>query len=111
MTDLGRFELLVPVVPGGPLSEYLGSLRPGAEVAFRGPAGRSMVPKDLDRDLVLVATGVGVGPLCSLASHLLVRGFERPIELFWGLRLAEDICLTEELDRLALEHPNFSYRI
>ena len=107
----GRFELLVRLVPDGPLSQYLGSLRPGDEVAFRGPTGRSMVPKDLERHLVLVATGVGVGPFCSLVRHLLEGGFDRPIELFWGLRLAEDICLTDRLDALALEFPNFSYRI
>ncbi len=107
----GRFELLVRLVPDGPLSQYMGSLRPGHEVAFRGPTGRSMVPKDLERDLVLVATGVGVGPFYSLASHLLAGGFDRRIELYWGLRLAEDICLTERLDTLALHYPNFSYRI
>ncbi len=83
-TDDGRFELLVRMVPDGPLSQCLGSLRPGDEVAFRGPTGRSMVPKDLERDLVLVATGVGVGPFYSLASHLLAGGFNRRIELFWG---------------------------
>jgi NAD(P)H-flavin reductase len=70
-----------------------------------------MVPRDLDRDLVLVATGVGVGPFYPLASQLLADGFDRPIELFWGLRVPEDIFLTDELDRLAREHPNFSYRI
>ena len=109
--DDGRFELLVRVVPGGPLSRYLATLRPGDEVAFRGPTGRSMSPKDPELDLVLVATGVGVGPFYSLAAHLLRRGFDRTIDLFWGLRLAEDICLTDELDRLASEYPNFSYRI
>ena len=54
---------------------------------------------------------MGVGPFYSLAAHLLRRGFDRTIDLFWGLRLAEDICLTDELDRLASEYPNFSYRI
>lgn len=107
----GRFELLVRVVPGGPLPRYLAGLRPGDEVAFRGPSGRSMVPKDPDRDLVLVATGVGVGPFYSLAAHLFRRDFDRRIDLFWGLRGAEDVCVTDDLDRLASEHPNFSYRI
>ncbi|MDQ3979264.1 MAG: FAD-dependent oxidoreductase [Actinomycetota bacterium] len=109
----GRFQLLVRVVPDGPLSQYLDALRPGEEVAFRGPVGRSMAYGDPDdgRDLVLVATGVGVGPFLSLATHLLAGGFERDIHLFWGLRLVEDICLTDELDGLEERYSNFRYDV
>jgi len=105
------FDLLVRVVPQGPLSRHLATLRPGDEVAFRGPTGRSMVPPDDDRALELLATGTGVAPFCSLASQLLATGYEQPITLWWGLRLADDVCLTDALDRLSAEHPNFSYRI
>ncbi len=110
-SDDRSFELLVRVVPEGPLSCHLGSLQPGDDVSFRGPIGRSMVPKDAERELVLLATGVGVGPFYSVATHLLSQGFEPPISLYWGLRLVEDVCLLDELDRLAAKHPNFSYRI
>ena len=105
------FDLLVRVVPQGPLSQRLASLRPGDEVAFRGPTGRSMVPPDDDRALELLATGTGVAPFYSLARHLLADGYAQPIRLWWGLRLVEDVCLTDELDGLAAVHPNFSYHI
>jgi ferredoxin-NADP reductase len=58
-----RFEILVRVVPQGPLSQRLAELEPGDEVAFRGPNGRSVVPRFHDRELVLLATGTGVAPL------------------------------------------------
>lgn len=109
--DDRRFELVVRIVRDGPVSRYLGSLQVGEEIAFRGPTGRSFLPKDDDHDLVLMATGVGIGPLHSLAAHLLAHGFSRHVTLFWGLRLVEDICLTEDLDALAGRHPNFSYHI
>jgi NAD(P)H-flavin reductase len=105
------FDLLVRVVPQGPLSQRLASLQPGDEVAFRGPTGRSMVPPDDDRALELFATGTGVAPFYSLARHLLAGGYTEPITLWWGLRLAEDICLTDELDALAAAYPNFSYHV
>jgi NAD(P)H-flavin reductase len=110
-TDEPVFELLVRVVPQGPLSQHLASLRPGDEVAFRGPTGRSMVPPDDDRALELFATGTGVAPFYALACHLLAGGYAEPIRLWWGLRLVEDICLTDELDALAAAHPNFSYQV
>ncbi len=109
--DAPRFDLLVRVVPEGPLSLYLADLRPGDEVAFRGPTGRSMVPRHDDRELVLMATGTGVAPLMSLARHLLAGGYPHPISLWWGLRLAEDICLTDELDALAAAYDRFTYAI
>jgi len=105
------FELIVRLVDGGERSGYLGSLAVGDLLAFRGPGGHSMVPRDPSLDLVLLGTGVGIGPLLCLAGELLAEGFPRPIRLFWGLRLAEDVCLTDELDALADDYPAFSYQI
>jgi len=106
-----QFELIVRLVDGGQRSDYLGSLEVGDLLAFRGPGGHSMLPRVSNLDLVLLATGVGIGPLYSLAGELLDSSFPRPIRLFWGLRLVEDICLVDELEALAADYPNFSYRI
>jgi len=105
------FELLIRVFPEGPLSHHLASMSAGTPLHFRGPSGRSMVPRDPAGTLVLLATGVGLSPLHSLLAHLLRGGHKRPIRLFWGLRLREDICVTESLDELAADHPNFTYAI
>ena len=110
-SDDGTFELLVRVVADGPVSRYLGSMQPGELLAFRAPTGRSMVPRDQDRDLVLLATGVGVGPFHSLVSYLADARFERRVTFFWGLRLEEDVCVIDELDGVARRFPNFSYHV
>ena len=106
------FQLLVRLVPEGPLSIYLASLGEGHEIAFRGPSGRSMAkPVGDEEELVLIATGVGVGPLIPFVEELGQRGFERPVNLYWGLRLVEDICLVDELDDLTRRYPFFRYQI
>ena len=110
-SEAPRFDLLVRAIPEGPLSLYLADLMPGDDVVFRGPTGRSMIPRFDDRDLVLMATGTGVAPLLSLSRHLLAAGYPRPISLWWGLRLVDDICLTDELDALASTYESFSYAI
>ncbi len=110
-TDGRTFEMLLRVFPEGPLAHYLSSMRPGTPLHFRGPSGRSMLPKDEDSELVMLATGVGISPLHAVVRHLSEVGDPRPIRLYWGLRLVEDICLTEELDALAAAHPDFSYAI
>lgn len=105
------FRLIVRLVPEGPLSYYLTGLDVGEVISFRGPMGRSMVPKEGDQELVLLATGVGIGPLLALLDHILPLGFDGPVGIYWGLRLVEDVCLLSELDGLAATHENVNYRI
>lgn len=105
------FQLLVRLVPQGPLSMYLGALAEGDVITFRGPLGRSMQPKSVDEELVLLATGVGIGPLMALVRMLVGQGSTQPVRLYWGLRLADDVCLTGELDELVAVHPDFAYQI
>jgi len=108
------FELLVRVVAAGPLSVHLGqAARVDDEIAFRGPTGRSMLPRDgdEDRELVLFATGTGVSPFVSLARHLVRRGSNQRLRLWWGLRLEDDVCLTDELDELRAASATFDYAI
>lgn len=107
----GTFQLLVRLVPEGPLSVYLGSLEVGDRISFRGPLGRTMVPKDGEDDLILFATGVGVGPFLSLVATLTDEEYPGAIRLFWGLRLADDLCLFDELADLESRNPRFSYDI
>jgi CDP-4-dehydro-6-deoxyglucose reductase len=109
--DERTFQLLVRLVPEGPLSVYLASLEPGDSIAFRGPTGRSMMPKQEYDELVLMATGVGIGPFVFLLKRLVVEGSRQPVRLFWGLRLVEDICLLDDLEELARAYPGFSYHI
>ena len=106
-----HFEMLLRVFPEGPLSHYLASMKPGTPLHFRGPQGRSMLPKEPDSELILMATGVGISPYHALVRHLLATRDRRRIRLYWGLRLVEDICLTDALDALAAAHPNFTYAI
>jgi len=105
------FRMLIRVFPEGPLSHYLASMRTGTPLHFRGPLGKSMVPHVPAEALVLLATGVGLSPLHSVIAQLLQAGDRRPMRLYWGLRLTEDICLTDELDALAATYPNFSYAV
>jgi ferredoxin-NADP reductase len=110
-SDDGCFELLLRVLPDGPLSNHLVALDEGYQVKFRGPLGRTMLPKEPDAQMVLLATGVGIAPLYSLCRHLQATGDQRRIRLYWGLRLTDDICLLDELDELVRGLACFSFEI
>ncbi len=109
--DDRTFRLLIRRVTEAPLSYWLADLAVGDVIHFRGPSGRSMVPKEGDEELVYLATGVGVGPLLGLIEYLDTHEVTRTITLYWGLRLTTDICLLDELDALVRRYPSFSYHI
>ena len=105
------FDLVVRLVPEGPLSCYLAALSVGDVISFRGPSGRSMLPHSPDSELILLATGVGIGPFLGLVDFLLTHGSHHRIRLYWGLRLVQDICLLDRLEDFRAHHAGFTYDI
>lgn len=110
-SDQSRFELLVRVVPQGPVSIFLTTLEVGDVVSFRGPSGHSMVPREPDTHLILIATGVGLGPCRCFLHHLSNTEPSRRVTLYWGLRLEEDVCLLDELLMLERRLDNLDWHI
>ena len=106
-----RVLLLLNLVPGGPGSTYLFSLRVGDETQFKGPTGAFYLRDDPARDILFVATATGIAPLRSMLYALSERGFPRPVTLYWGLRSQRDLYYQDELEALARTHPNFSFII
>lgn len=105
----GAVTLLLNLVPGGPGSTYLFSLKEGDETQLKGPAGAFYLKDDGQRDLLFVATGTGIAPFRSMLTHLFETGFSRSTTLYWGLRGQRDLYYQDELQALAAKHPNFSF--
>jgi len=83
--------LLFNLVPGGPGSTFLFSLKEGETTQFKGPTGAFYLRDDPARDILFVATGTGIAPLRSMFLTLGERGFPRPVTLYWGLRSQRDL--------------------
>jgi NAD(P)H-flavin reductase len=101
--------LLLNLVPDGPGSTYLFSLKEGDETRFKGPAGSFYLKEEPTRDLLLVATGTGIAPFRSMLDHAFEQGFSRSARLYWGLRGQRDLYYQEEFEALAKQHQNFSF--
>lgn len=102
------FELLIKLVPGGASSGYIHSLGVGATVEMQGPAGLFTL-KDTPRTKVFIATGTGFAPMRSfLYSNPLHK---EPYHLVWGLPLASELYLFEEISSLAAKDPLFHPQI
>ena len=104
-----RITLLLNLVPGGPGSTYLFSLKEGDRTTFKGPAGSFHLRDDSGRDLLFVATGTGIAPIQSMIAAQMERRSTQTVTLFWGLRSQRDLYYQDELAELARSHPRFSF--
>lgn len=106
-----RVLLLFNLVPGGPGSTYLFSLREGHTVSFKGPAGSFYLREDPTKRVLMVATGTGIAPFRSMLLTQLERGDAQSVTLIWGLRHERDLYYQDELQALAERHRQFSFVI
>lgn len=95
--------------PPGIVSSYLFSLKPGDSVTIAGPYGE-FYAKDTDNEMLFIGGGTGMAPLRSHILDQLKRiKTHRKISFWFGVRSRRDLFYHEEFERLATEHPNFSY--
>jgi CDP-4-dehydro-6-deoxyglucose reductase, E3 len=83
--DRDGAEFYVRVYPGGAMSTWLASARPGAELSLGRPSGTCCYqPGEPGAPLLLAGTGTGVAPLAAAARDALARGHHGPIVLLRG---------------------------
>jgi len=105
----GELSLIVRLVPGGIGSTYIHNLKVGDEVTISGPYGEFFLHERSRHDILLIGGGAGMAPLKSILYSLFEKGTDRKIDFFFGVRAKVDLFYLEEFERLAKEHPNFSY--
>lgn len=98
----------VDVSPMGRASKFVKALKPGSKFKIEGPYGAFTV-NDISRDLLFVATGVGIAPFKGIISHLLARGFKKKLTLLFGVRSQKNMFYHDYFAGLAKEHKNFQF--
>ena len=114
MTLIVRLALppydMPPGTPPGRVSSWLFSLSPGEEVWVKGPFG-DFHATDNDREMVLIGGGAGMAPLRSIILDQVELRNDRPRISFWyGARNLQELCYSEQFDKLAQCHPNFGWQ-
>ncbi|MFS8085655.1 MAG: NADH:ubiquinone reductase (Na(+)-transporting) subunit F [Acidobacteriota bacterium] len=100
-----------PVAPPGMVSSWLFGLKVGDVVTASGPFGDFFV-MDTDREIVLIGGGVGMAPLrAHVFDQLEYRKTSRRISFWYGARSRIDLYYTDDMERLAREHANFSWHV
>jgi NAD(P)H-flavin reductase/hemoglobin-like flavoprotein len=102
----GLMEIHVKARDGGPVSSALVRRVGVGDVLRLGPpVGHLVLHDDSDRDLLLVAGGLGLAPLKALVDHVARKGPARRVDLYVGFRTEDQIYDRVALERLVQEHP------
>jgi NAD(P)H-flavin reductase len=102
----GSLELHVKARDGGPVSSALvRQVSVGDELRLGPPLGTFVLDNESDRDLLLVAGGMGLAPLKALVDQIARFGPPRRVDLYVGVRIEDQLYDRAELQRLAQENP------
>jgi CDP-4-dehydro-6-deoxyglucose reductase, E3 len=110
--DARPLELHVRRVAGGEFTDRLfhEDMR-AALLSIEGPLGAftyrphtSPAPR-----MLLIGGGTGIAPLLSILRHLIEKGSERDLQLYWGVRSERDLYAQTTLEALSRRAASFTY--
>jgi CDP-4-dehydro-6-deoxyglucose reductase len=104
-----ELEIAVTRVEGGPTSEALHAVMPGALVELEGPRGVFVRREDeRDRPSLFIATGTGLAPIRAMIAEEIRRMKGPPLALLFGCRTPADVLWGETLAEWARDCPRFA---
>ena len=74
-----------------------------------GPYGSFFLREDVDKPLILLASGTGFAPLKALIEHLQFLGSTRAATLYWGGRRPQDLYLDSWVRERLADMPHLRY--
>lgn len=102
-------ELCIKILPGGRVSGILDTFAVGSTVPLDGPYGKFIIDKSQEKEIILIAAGVGIAPIRSLVLDLYESGYDAPVILFYGFRFPQDYLFKEELISLKNKYTQFTF--
>ena len=101
-----------PDAPPGVASGYFSELvKAGDILNVKAPAGHFFLDMNKPTPIVLLAGGVGVTPMLSMAKAVAESGSKREVWFFFGCRSGAEHMLKADMDRLATEHSNIRVEV
>lgn len=97
--QLPRLQFLVK--EGGDFTDGIGRVAPGTRAYVDGPYGNFTLDGRDGRGIVLIAGGVGIAPVLSLARDLAATHDPRPLTLIYADRTERQLAARSELESLA----------
>jgi NAD(P)H-flavin reductase/ferredoxin len=103
-------QLHIRHMPGGAFtSNVVPGLVKGDVLQIELPFGDFYLREDSDRPLLFIAGGTGFAPVKSMIDHIIRRGIQRPMTLFWGARDPSGLYATQIVEKWLKQRPSLRY--
>ncbi|MBU0558479.1 MAG: NADH:ubiquinone reductase (Na(+)-transporting) subunit F [Bacteroidetes bacterium] len=101
----------VPDAPPGQMSSFIFNLQPRDKVIISGPYGEFFA-RETEAEMIFIGGGAGMAPMRSHIFDQLKRlDSKRKMSYWYGARSLREVFYAEEFDKLAKEHPNFTWHL
>jgi ferredoxin-NADP reductase/Fe-S-cluster-containing hydrogenase component 2 len=107
-----RVEITVKREPQGVVSRFLhDEVSVGDDVEIEAPNGAFVFDGSQAEQLALIAAGVGITPMMSIARYLTETGWPGTIAVVLGFRAPRDFIFRDELEQLAARNPHLTVTV
>ena len=97
--------------PGAASSFFCDAVKEGDILSVKAPTGHFFLDMTKNSPIVLIAGGVGVTPMLSMANAIAASGSKRETWFFFGVRNTQEHIHKTELEKLAANHENIRLHV
>jgi len=97
--------------PGAASSFFCDAVKEGDILTVKAPTGHFFLDMTKNNPIVLIAGGVGVTPMLSMAQAIAASRSKRETWFFFGVRNTQEHIHKAELERIAAEHENIHLHV
>jgi CDP-4-dehydro-6-deoxyglucose reductase len=106
----GGLELHIRHTPGGKFTDHVfGAMKERDILRAEGPFGSFFLREEIDKPIVLLASGTGFAPIKAIIEHMQFKGITRDAVLYWGCRSKADLYMNEWAEQAAAAMPHLRY--
>ena len=109
-TQKDAVELVIKVVEGGFMSNYLKDRQPGERFRIIAPLGGFILQEPVATDIAFIATGTGIAPFIAMTKYMIDHGtMDREVWMVTGHRYVKELLYHDLLQDWERKYPNFHY--
>ncbi|MDR5739222.1 MULTISPECIES: benzoate 1,2-dioxygenase electron transfer component BenC [unclassified Caballeronia] len=103
-----KISFLIKKIPGGVMSTWLDTAKPGSKVELTGPIGIFYL-RPVERPLLFLAGGTGLAPFLSMLEVLARTNPQQKVHLIYGATRDLDLVMVEAIEAYTVKLPNFTF--